>query len=121
MEGGQATCADGTVRIAGGEHLHEHRHRRHVPANGLSTPAGKRLCFWAEWTEGPGWERTEVTADDVPLISEEFLEDERRLLRPHVYSQKYRCVFFDAESQFLDTELIKAALTDQVAPLWEAA
>jgi hypothetical protein len=33
---------------------------------GPSALAGTRGFFWAEWTEDAGWERTEVTADDVP-------------------------------------------------------
>jgi hypothetical protein len=87
----------------------------------LSTPAGKRGFFWAEWTVGAGWERTRVTASDVSRISEEFLEDERRLLAPHIYGQEYECQFFDADSQFFSTDLIEAALTEDVEPLWETA
>jgi len=84
----------------------------------LSTPAGKRGFFWAEWIAGVGWERTRVPVQDCPRISAEFLEDERRLLGPHVFGQEYDCDFFDADSQFFSTDLIEAALTEDVAPLW---
>lgn len=87
----------------------------------LSTPAGKRGFFWAEWTAGAGWERTKITADDCPRISKEFLEDERRILGEHTYRQEYECEFFDPDSAVFSSEMIEAAMSDEVEPLWEVA
>src|SRR5687767_12657621 len=39
----------------------------------LSTPWGRRGVFFNEWTEGAGWQRFRVTANEVPRISPEFL------------------------------------------------
>src|SRR5215208_5104383 len=44
----------------------------------LSTPYGKRGVFFEEWSQGEGWERYEVSAQECPRISTSFLEDERR-------------------------------------------
>src|SRR5215207_6118849 len=44
----------------------------------LSTPWGRRGVFFNEWTEGTGWQRFRVTANEVPRISPEFLAEERR-------------------------------------------
>src|SRR5215204_4838293 len=48
----------------------------------LSTPCSKRGVFFEEWIDGSsaGWERYEVPASQCPRISEEFLEEERRVL-----------------------------------------
>lgn len=85
----------------------------------MSTPAGRRGWFYLEWTSGAGWERTSITADECPRISREFLEDERRSLGPHVFSAEYEGVFHDPDSSVFSTALIEAALTEDVAPLWE--
>lgn len=87
----------------------------------LSTPAGRRGFFWAEWSVGMGWERTKITADDCPRISKEFLEDERRMLGEHAYRQEYECEFLDADTAVFSSEMIEAALSDEVQPLWEEA
>ena len=44
----------------------------------LSTSFGKRGHFYREWTEGgPGWQRVEITAEDVPRIPAAWLAAER--------------------------------------------
>lgn len=53
----------------------------------LSTPFGKSGVFFEEWTNGQGWERYEVTADEVPRISKAFLEKERMTLPARVFRQ----------------------------------
>jgi phage terminase large subunit-like protein len=46
----------------------------------MSTPFGKRGFFHQEWSEGHGWEKVLITADQCPRISKEFLAEERRTL-----------------------------------------
>jgi hypothetical protein len=46
----------------------------------LSTPRGKRGIFWHAWDQEPNWKRVEVTADQCPRISQEYLEQERRAI-----------------------------------------
>src|SRR5262249_9092072 len=60
----------------------------------LSTPNGRHGFFHHEWTNGgPGWHRIEVPASQVPRISAEFLEDERRALGEQWFRQEYCCSF----------------------------
>ena len=84
----------------------------------LSTPYGKRGVFYEEWTGGHGWERYEVPASQCPRISEEFLEEERRVLPSWVYRQEYECSFEETEDQVFTTEMVEQAVTPEVTPLF---
>jgi phage terminase large subunit-like protein len=44
----------------------------------LSTPFGKRGFFHSEWTDGEGWRKVKITADQCPRIDKEWLERERQ-------------------------------------------
>ena len=87
----------------------------------LSTPYGKRGVFFEEWTEGEGWERYEVRAAECPRIPTSFLEEERRALPAWVFRQEYECSFEETEDQVFSHELVSAAITDEVAPLFGEA
>lgn len=87
----------------------------------LSTPAGKRGWFYLEFASGVGWERTRVTAADCGRISQEFLDDELRLLGPHIFDQEYGCEFFDPDSSVFSSDLIGRAISSEVKPLWSLA
>jgi len=84
----------------------------------LSTPYGKRGWFYEAWAHGEGWHRTKVTAHDCPRIDPEWLAEERRLVGDWQFRQEYLCEFVDTDEQFFSSELIEAALTDEVQPLW---
>jgi phage terminase large subunit-like protein len=84
----------------------------------LSTPFGKRGWFHQEYTEGEGWERVLITAEQCPRISAAFLEEERRTLPPLWYKSEYLCEFVDTVDQVFSTELISKAMRDDVVPLW---
>ena len=84
----------------------------------LTTPYGKRGWFYDAWTQGEGWERTMVTAHDCPRIDPEWLAEERRLQGDWAFRQEYLCEFVDTDEQFFASDLIEAALTHEVAPLW---
>jgi len=85
----------------------------------LSTPFGKRGVFYEAWTsEGrKEWDRYEVPAEMVPRISEEFLEEERRALPSWVFRQEYECSFEETDDQVFTTEMIDAAVSEEVKPL----
>jgi hypothetical protein len=87
----------------------------------LSTPYGKRGVFYEEWTGGHGWERYEVPASQCPRISEEFLEEERRVLPSWVFRQEYECSFEETEDQVFTTEMVEQAVTSEVTPLFESS
>ena len=84
----------------------------------LSTPAGRRGWWFEEWTDGgPHWERYEVPASEVPRISEEFLEEERRSMPKWAYHQEYECSFEETEGAVFTAEMVNAAVTPEVEPL----
>jgi len=87
----------------------------------LSTPYGKRGAFFEEWAEGEGWERYEVPAAQCPRIPDTFLEEECRALPAWIYRQEYECSFEKTEDQVFSHELVRAAITDEVRPLFEEA
>jgi hypothetical protein len=84
----------------------------------LSTPAGRRGVFFEEWAEGPGWERYEVAAGQVPRISEAFLDEERRALPARIFRQEYECSFEETDDQVFSYEDVAAAISDEVTPLF---
>jgi len=83
----------------------------------LSTPWGKRGVFYEAWTGLEEWDRYEVAAAACPRISEEFLEEERRALPSWVFRQEYECSFEETDDQVFTTEMIDAAVSEDVAPL----
>jgi hypothetical protein len=85
----------------------------------LTTPYGKRGVFYEEWTSGSSaWERYEVPAIQCPRIPETFLEEERAALPLWVFRQEYECSFEETEDQVFTTEMIEAAITPEVTPLF---
>ncbi|WP_395710468.1 terminase large subunit domain-containing protein [Reyranella sp.] len=85
----------------------------------LSTPRGMVGWFYEQWANGgDGWERVRVPVTECPRISAEFLEEEKRLLGPSVFNQEYLCEFVADDSQVFPNEVIAAAFTSEVTPLW---
>jgi hypothetical protein len=84
----------------------------------LSTPFGKRGVFYEEWTGGEDWERYRVAAEECPRISAGFLEEERRALPAWTYRQEYCCSFEQTDDVVFDAEMVEAAITDEVKPLF---
>src|SRR5215217_6038687 len=83
----------------------------------LSTPFGKRGIFYEAFSGREPWDRYEVTATACPRISEEFLEEERRALPSWVFRQEYECSFEETDDQVFTTEMIDAAVSEEVKPL----
>ena len=83
----------------------------------LSTPAGRRGAFYEEWAFGEGWERYEVRATEVPRISAEFLETERRTLPLRIFRQEYMCSFEENEDAVFSEADVRRAYTDEILPL----
>ena len=84
----------------------------------LTTPYGKRGVFYEEWTSGREWDRYEVPARECPRITREFLEEERAALPPWVFRQEYECSFEETEDQIFTHEMVQAAVTPEVKPLF---
>lgn len=87
----------------------------------LSTPFGRRGFFFHEYEEGgPGWQRVRITAHDVPRISEAWLEAERDRIGDWWYRQEYLCEFVETDDQVFGYDLVTAALSEDVQPLFKA-
>jgi hypothetical protein len=85
----------------------------------LSTPYGKVGWFHREWEDGGAcWERTRITADQCPRISPEFLDQERQSMPAAWFRQEYLCSFEEAEDSVFRHDDIRAAFSDDVAPLF---
>lgn len=85
----------------------------------MSTPWGRRGWFWREWEHGgETWTRYTLRADQCPRITAEFLAEEFRALGELIYRAEYECVFTDSETSMFSSQLIEAALTNDVKPLF---
>jgi hypothetical protein len=84
----------------------------------MSTPAGKRGFFYEEWTHGGDqWTRISVNGADCSRIPPKFLDEERAAIGDRWFRQEYCCEFVDADESLFDSDLIRAAFTDEVKPL----
>jgi len=85
----------------------------------MSTPFGKRGHFFEEWANGGNaWERVEVPAIACPRISKEFLEEERKSMGDWWFRQEYKCDFVESTDQVFSHDLVMAALSSDVKPLF---
>jgi hypothetical protein len=85
----------------------------------MSTPWGKRGHFYESWENGgKSWDRIKVTADQCPRISKEFLEAERRDMPTNWFEAEYNCQFTDTIMQVFASDLIAAAINNDLAPLF---
>jgi hypothetical protein len=84
----------------------------------LSTPCGQRGWFYEAWESDEAWERVRVTADECPRIDPTFLAAERRELGERWFRQEYLCSFEDTIDNVFSAEDIRAAMSDDVKPLF---
>jgi hypothetical protein len=84
----------------------------------MSTPHGRRGHFFEAWTSGnTSWERESISADQVPRITKEFLDQERENIGPWWFDQEYRCRFVDSDSQLFSSDSIARAFSRDLQPL----
>lgn len=88
----------------------------------MSTPFGMRGHFYEEWINGDDeWERIEVPATEIPRITPEFLDSEKRSLGDYWFQQEYMCKFLEPIGSLFTFEQIQDAFTDKVTPLFGTA
>lgn len=80
----------------------------------LSTPFGTRGFFWEAWKNRDAWDYYEITAEDCPRISKEFLEEEKRTIGEYWYMQEYMCQFLDAAGAAFRAEDIDRIIQEGV-------
>jgi hypothetical protein len=84
----------------------------------LSTPHGKLGWFFESWESDEPWERVKITAAECPRIAPAFLMEEWRALGEAYYRQEYECDFRDAVDQVFSFADVRAAMDDDVPPLF---
>lgn len=84
----------------------------------LSTPYGRRGWFYEAWMNPKGWQRIQIRAEDCPRIAEGWLKAERETIGEWAFRQEFGCEFVDTEEQFFSSEIVEAAMSQEIAPLW---
>jgi hypothetical protein len=84
----------------------------------LSSAWAKLGWFYEAWIGGADWHRIRVTAHECPRISPEFLREEREALGPRWFQMEYMCEFTDAIDALFTEEDVRAALTNDLRPLF---
>ena len=88
----------------------------------MSTPFGTRGHFYESWQNGgDSWDRISVPATQCPRISKEFLEEERRSMGEWWFEQEYMCQFKESVDSVFSHEVVMAAMSDEIRPLFEVA
>jgi hypothetical protein len=85
----------------------------------LSTPFGRRGFFYRVWTQSERWLKIQVTAEQCPRLTQEFLAEEMIELG-YWYAQEYLTAFLEAEGQIFSDAAIEAAFRDRILPLFGA-
>jgi hypothetical protein len=84
----------------------------------LTTPYGRRGWFYEAWEfGGAAWERTRITANECPHISEQTLAEEREGMSEWQFRAEYLCEFTDTNEAFFSSELIDA-MVDNSLEAW---
>lgn len=85
----------------------------------LSSAFARSGWYYDLWTGGNSdYLRLSVTASECARISNAFLAEERRLLGARWYAMEYENVFGDDVAAVFSVDDIRAAATDDVAPLF---
>jgi hypothetical protein len=79
----------------------------------LSTPNGRRGCFYDAWSGDDEWRRIEVKATECPRIPAAFLEEERQAHGDLIFSQEYNCEFVATVDQFFGEAAIERAFAGE--------
>jgi hypothetical protein len=87
----------------------------------LSTPNGRRGCFYDAWSGDDEWRRIEVKATQCPRIPAAFLEEERQAHGDLIFSQEYNCEFVATVDQFFGEAAIQRAFAVEGEPLLQRA
>jgi hypothetical protein len=84
----------------------------------LSSAWAKLGWFYEAWTGKGEWHKVKVTARQCPRISPDFLREEEEQLGPRWFAMEYLCEFSDAVDALFTEDDIKAALANDLQPLF---
>jgi len=75
----------------------------------LSTPWNKDHIFYKCWTN-PKWVKFHIPTSANPLVSKEFLEEQRELVGEERFKIEYEAEFIDDQKAFFPMELLRRAV-----------
>jgi len=82
----------------------------------LSTPWDTEHIFWKAFTSDD-WSKHHWTADMNPMITREFLEEQRRLIGEERFTIEYLAMPVEEQDSFFPVKLIRSAMDDyEMAP-----
>lgn len=85
----------------------------------LSTPWGQRGFFWELWDDTTnGWERHRITVYESAQWNAERIEEVRRSVGSFAFASDYEAQFTDTEQQVFTTSAVRAAFSNNLAPLF---
>ena len=84
----------------------------------MSTPFGRRGWYAEAWHDQPGWQKTRITVYDVPRITRNWIEEQRRIMPAWWFEQEFECQFKESEDAVFRHEHVMAALDPDVRPLF---
>jgi hypothetical protein len=87
----------------------------------LSTPFGRRGFYFRVWSSSQRWLKIQVTAQQCPRLTRDFLAEELIELGERWYSQEYLCQFVESIGQVFSDAAIDAAFHEDIVPLFENA
>ena len=88
----------------------------------MSTPFGRRGHFFDAWQLGGDlWHRISITAPECPRIDPGWLEAERAQIGDWRFRQEYLCEFVETTDQLFSFDLVQAAFSDEIEPLFTGA
>jgi len=79
----------------------------------LSTPWGCQNIFYRAFSD-PSYSVHHVRSSDCPLISREFLEEQRRNMTVMAYDMEYNALFVEPASSYFTQELIKGCIDPEM-------
>jgi len=77
----------------------------------LSTPWGRNHIFYRSFKNPDYWSQ-HVRAEDCPLISKEFLEEQRKTIGDLRFKMEYEAEFVEEENSFFSQDLIRECVED---------
>ncbi len=84
----------------------------------LSTPWGRRGWFFELHQDVQnGWERHKVTCYESGQYTPERIAEMKALVGSFTFASEYECVFGDTDSQMFGTEIVRACMSDDLAPM----
>lgn len=83
----------------------------------LSTAYGKQGWYFDAWDNDPSWHKENITADQCPRISKEFLEAEKRKMPERLFLQEYTNQFLEPADSVFRWEDIEAMVDPTVQSL----